>query len=201
KETVPLLTFPEINPAWPWRSHVQDGGGVDPAMLQMIACNATISTMLHDENGNVMNVGRRTRKPSAALRRAVRERDRYRCRFPGCESRRVDLHHIQFWANGGETKFENLICLCKRHHLIVHDKGVVIARTGDGFTFYLPDGALISNSPPLPGGSADAIAGTHGADISYSTIVPPHSGERLNLQEAIWVCLASAKARANPVAA
>ncbi|MGH3171391.1 MAG: HNH endonuclease [Trebonia sp.] len=195
KETVPLLTFPETSPAWPWRSHVEDGGPVDPATLQMIACNATISTMLHDQHGTVMNAGRRTRKPSAALRRAVRERDRYRCRFPGCESRRVDLHHIQFWANGGETKFENLICLCKRHHLIVHDKGIIIARTGDGFTFYLPDGALISNSPPLPDSSADAITRSHDADISYPTIVPPGSGERLNLHEAIWVCLNNIEAR------
>ena len=80
KQTVPLLAFPETHPAYPWRGHVEDGGLVDPAMLQMIACNATISTMLHDANGNLLNAGRRTRKPSAALRRAVRERDRYRCR-------------------------------------------------------------------------------------------------------------------------
>lgn len=33
------------------------------------------------------------------------------------------------------------------------------------------------------------------ARISYHSIVPPHSGERLNLHEAIWVCLASARAR------
>jgi hypothetical protein len=34
----------------------------------MIACNATISTMLHDRNGNLLNAGRRTRKrPTAAV--------------------------------------------------------------------------------------------------------------------------------------
>jgi hypothetical protein len=195
KETVPLLAFPETNPAWPWRSHVEDGGPVDTATLQMIACNATISTMLHDQDGTVMNAGRRTRKPSAALRRAVRERDRHRCRFPGCESRRVDLHHIQFWANGGETKFENLICLCKRHHLIVHEKGVIIARTGSDFTFYLADGTYLPGCPPLPDSAADAISGTHDAEVTYSTIIPPHSGERLNLHEAIWVCLNNIESR------
>jgi hypothetical protein len=188
--------LPESHPAWPWRGHVEDGGAVSPATLRMIACNATISTMLHDENGTVLNAGRRTRKPSAALRRAVRERDRYRCRFPGCESRRVDLHHILFWANGGETKPGNLICLCKRHHTVVHDGAVIISAEGGGFAFYLPDGTLISGSPPLPGGTADGIKDRHDAEVSYHTIVPPYSGERLNLHEAIWICFTNAKHQA-----
>jgi hypothetical protein len=193
KETVPLLTFPITHPAYPARCHVEDGAAISPAALQMIACNATITTMLHDVNGNVLNVGRRTRKASAALRRAARERDRYRCRFPGCESRRVDLHHIVFWANGGETKLENIICLCKRHHAVVHDKGIIIAMAGDGFAFYLPDGTLIPASPPLPGSPADTITTCHDAVITPSTIIPPHSGERLDLHMAIWTCFANAK--------
>jgi hypothetical protein len=121
EETVPLLEFPVTHPAYPWRCHVEDGQAIDTATLQMIACNATISTMLHGQDGTVLNAGRRTRKPSAALRRAARERDRHRCRFPGCESRRTDLHHIRFWANGGQTKLENLVCLCRRHHALIHD--------------------------------------------------------------------------------
>ena len=67
---------------------------------------------------------------------------------------------------------------------------------GSGFTFSRPDGTPIPNAPPLPGGSVDGLKDSHAADVSYSTIVPPHSGERLNLHEAIWVCLANARARA-----
>jgi hypothetical protein len=152
--------------------------------------------MLHDAGGNVLNAGRRTRKPSAALRRAARERDRYRCRFPGCESRRVDLHHIVFWANGGETRLENIICLCQRHHTIVHDKGIIIAAVGGGFAFYLLDGTLIPASPPLPDSPADGITTCHDAVITPSTIIPPHSGERLDLHMAIWTCFANAKNQA-----
>jgi hypothetical protein len=196
KETVPPLTFPETHPAYGWRSHVEDGGPVDPATLQMIACNATISTMLHDANGNLLNVGRRTRKPSAALRRAVRERDRYRCRFPGCESRRMDLHHIRFWANGGQTSLENLICLCKRHHVLVHDTGIIISTAGGTLAFFLPDGTPIPNAPPLPGGSADGLKDSHDANLDWHTIIPPHSGERLNLHEAIWICFHNTKVQA-----
>jgi hypothetical protein len=196
KETVPLLTFPETHPAYPWRGHVEDGGPVDPATVQMIACNATISAMLHDANGTLLNVGRRTRKPSAALRRAVRERDRYRCRFPGCEYRRVDLHHIVFWANGGQTSLENLICLCKRHHRIVHDTGIIISTAADGFTFFLADGTPVPDAPPLPGGSADGLKDSHDADLDWHTIIPPHSGERLDLQMAIWICFHNTKVQA-----
>jgi len=141
---------------------------ISPATLQMIACNAAITTMLHDAGGAVLDVGRRTRKPSAALRRAARERDRYRCRFPGCESRRIDLHHIKFWANGGETKLANIICLCKRHHALVHDKGIIIAPVSDGFAFFTAGGTLIPASPR-------------------------HSGERLDLHLAIWTCFANAR--------
>ena len=108
----------------------------------------------------------------------------------------MDLHHIRFWANGGETKFENLICMCKRHHRIVHDKAVIIAATADGFTFYLADGTPIPNAPPLPGGSADGLKDSHDADLDWHTIIPPHSGERLDLQMAIWICFHNTKVHA-----
>ncbi len=56
--------------------------------------------MLHDHDGNLLDVGRRHRLATPALRRAVRERDKGRCQFPGCNSRRTDIHHVIFWAIG-----------------------------------------------------------------------------------------------------
>ena len=78
----------------------------------MLACTAALSWMTHGDAGAVLALGRRRRRPSSAIRRAARERDRCRCRFPGCESRRTDLHHIQHWASGGRTDLDNLISLC-----------------------------------------------------------------------------------------
>jgi len=189
----------ESHPAWPARSHLEDGASISPATLQVIGCNATISTMLHDTAGNILDVGRRTRKLSAALRRAVRERDRHRCRYPGCESRRVDANHIRYWSQGGRTSLDNLVSLCKAHHHLVHDKGIIIiAATGDdGFTFYLADGARLSNSPPLPAGDPAAVTECHGAEITPTTIVSPHSGGRLDLNMAVWVAVTNAKIRAS----
>jgi 5-methylcytosine-specific restriction endonuclease McrA len=184
--------WPLRHPAREDRCHLEDGPALSPEGLQLIGCNATISTMVHDADGNVLAVGRRTRTPPPALRRAVRERDGYRCRFPGCQSRKTDLHHIQHWANGGPTTLANLTSLCRRHHTAVHDKGYTITPTGD---FYTAKGQLIPHSPPLPHADGD-ITTSHDADITYHTIVPPHSGERLNLHEAIWICFVQAEASA-----
>jgi hypothetical protein len=109
------------------------------------ADNPEVYWMIHDHDGTVLDLGRRRRRPTSAQRRAARERDHCRCRYPGCESRRTDLHHIRYWSNGGRTSLDNLISLCKRHHMLVHDRDYLIAAgPGGTFTFYQPDGT------PLP---------------------------------------------------
>ena len=159
----------------------------------MLGCTAALSWMLHDHDGTVLDLGRRRRRPNAAMRRAARDRDKCRCRFPGCESRRVDLHHIQHWSNGGRTSLGNLISLCKCHHMLVHDRGYLItAQSGGGFAFFRPDGAGIPPSPALPPPDG-TIGDCHDAGITPGTIIPPWYGERLNLDDAIYACLASAR--------
>ena len=125
------------HPAHPLRCHLEDGPALSFATAQRIACTATISWMLHDHDGTLLDIGRRHRKPTPAIRRAVRERDQYRCRFPGCHSRRTDLHHIRHWARGGKTSYQNLISLCEAHHVIVHELCYLIT----------PDDAAGSPSP------------------------------------------------------
>jgi len=60
----------------------------------------------------------------------------------------------------------------------------------------MPDGKLIASSPPLQEGSPGAIATCHDAVIDPYTIIPPHSGERLDLHLAIWTCFANARVAA-----
>ena len=183
---------PPGHSAAPRRCHVEDGPAISVSTAQMIACSATWSWMLHDSAGKLLDLGRRRRRPNAALRRAARERDNCRCRFPGCEARRIDLHHIQYWSNGGRTKLDNLVSLCKYHHTLVHDRGYLIAAARDGtFAFYWADGTALPASPPLPqpGGT---IEDCHDADITPETIIPPWYGERLDLDHAIYVCFANA---------
>jgi hypothetical protein len=184
------------DPADPARCHVEDGPAISVSTAQMIACTAALSWMRHARDGSVLAVGRRRRRPNAAQRRAARDRDNGRCRFPGCESRRVDLHHVVYWANGGPTDLGNLISLCKAHHLLVHERGYLIAaRPGPGFVFYRPDGTALPSSPPLPEPDGE-IRDCHDAEISPDTIIPPWYGERLDLDHAIYICFANARTQA-----
>jgi hypothetical protein len=59
----------------------------------------------------------------SALRRALVIRDRG-CRFPGCDlpADWTDGHHLTHWADGGETRLDNLVLLCRRHHRHVHEQ-------------------------------------------------------------------------------
>jgi Domain of unknown function (DUF222) len=59
-------TLPVSHPAHPMRCHIQDGLAVSLSTLALISCNATISTMIHDTAGAILDVGRRTRKPPPA---------------------------------------------------------------------------------------------------------------------------------------
>ena len=188
----PADLVPSADPANPARCHVEDGPAISVTTAQMIACSASWNWMLHDSAGKLLDLGRRRRRPNATLRRAARERDTCRCRFPGCESRRVDLHHIQYWSHGGRTTLGNLVSLCKYHHRLVHDRGYLIATARDGtFAFYRPDGTAIPASPALPQ-AGGTIGDCHDADITPETIIPPWYGERLDLDYAIHTCFANA---------
>ena len=98
-----------------------------------------------------------------------------------------------YWSHGGRTDLDNLISLCPYHHMLVHDRGYMIAAPpGGGFAFYRPDGTALPASPALPE-PAGSIEETHDADISPDTIIPAWYGERLDLDHALYVCLANAR--------
>ncbi len=177
------------------RCHMDDGPAVSPQTAQMLACDALVSWMRHDARGDVLDVGRRHRHPPPALRRALRDRDKGRCQFPGCNSRRIDAHHIVRWTRGGRTCLKNLICLCRFHHGMVHKFGYKIEILPDGgFGFFRPDGTPIPNAAPAMAVRGQ-ISDTHDAEISDKTIIPAWYGERLNLDYAIAVLFANQHVR------
>ena len=71
-------------------------------------------------------------RPSAALDRYVRARDRH-CQFPTCRqpAHRGDLDHIIPFPLGPTTA-ENLTALCRRHHRLKQHPGWRLARGPDG---------------------------------------------------------------------
>ena len=131
------------------RCELQDGPSLPVETVRRLACDASIVTVLENEQGEPLNVGRKTRSIPPALRRALNARDRG-CRFPGCSNTQyVDAHHIHHWSKGGETKLSNLVQLCRFHHGQVHKGRVDVQVLDDGaLRFVRPNGESFDSGAP-----------------------------------------------------
>ena len=129
-------------------SELEDKSHVSAETTRRLACDCSVVHWHEDAPGDVLNIGRKTRSIPPAIRRALKRRDGG-CRFPGCSCTRfVHAHHIQHWADGGETSMANLVLLCRRHHRLVHEEGFGSTTDPSGaINFTLPDGKII---PPGP---------------------------------------------------
>ena len=127
----------------------EHGPSMAAETARRLACDASVVALIENDDGEPLNVGRKTRTISAPLRRALNARDKG-CRFPGCSnSRYLDAHHVEHWANGGETKPSNLVSLCRFHHHAVHEGGIRIEILDDGaLRFVKPNGAAIDSVAP-----------------------------------------------------
>jgi hypothetical protein len=181
------------DPEQPGASVLGGGTRVSPETSRRLACDASRVVMRHDEDGQIMEVGARTRTIPPALRRALHHRDKG-CRFPGCGLPLGEGHHVQHWAQGGPTTLSNLALLCRRHHRSVHEDGYTIHRADDGaLTFRRPDGRVLPHVPPPPAVPLDpvgALRGQHeaqGLRLHALTTRPGWLGERFDVGYAIDV--------------
>ena len=112
--------------------------------VRRMCCDGSLIPLVENAKGEPLNVGRKVRTITTAIRRALWARDKG-CGFPGCSHDRfVDAHHIQHWADGGETSVENLVLLCSTHHKLVHEGGYSIQRDQAGDLFFRrPDGKAV----------------------------------------------------------
>jgi hypothetical protein len=129
---------------------LQDGQRVSAETSRRLACDASTFEMLHDAHGNTLDIGRKTRVIPTPIRRALDHRDAGCCRFPGCQVQHCDAHHVEHWADGGETKLENLALLCKSHHRAVHEEGFGVSWEGGELQFYWPNGRRLEEAPGMP---------------------------------------------------
>jgi len=174
------------------RCDLENGPGVSAETARRIACDAPVLLLKHGSAGSDLEIGRKTRKISSRLWRVLLERDRH-CRFPGCNrTGRLQAHHIQHWAQGGETKPSNLLTLCRGHHWTVHEGGYHVERDASGnIVFIRPDGSEMAEVPTRPAVPRDPL-GTlmarnreHGLEIEPETNLVGWGGEGLDLVTAV----------------
>jgi len=148
-------------------ANLDDGTWIAPETWRRVACDCALDLVKVDQDGTVLDVGRRTRTIPPALARALDVRDAGRCRFPGCTHRRfLDRHHVKHWSNDGETKLDNLLTLCTAHHQLVHEGGWSVELDGDEARFFRPDGT--QQTWPRPLRVDDAVAELEGAHATLA---------------------------------
>jgi hypothetical protein len=101
-------------------------------------------------SGVLLDYGKRTYKPPAALAAYVRARDSH-CVFPGClhPSRACDLDHRVPYPEG-PTSADNLAPLCRHHHRLKHEGGWTLRKQGQHNIWTTPAGVSYANHPHRP---------------------------------------------------
>ena len=183
------------------RCLLEDGPSLPAETVRRLTCDASLIRIVENERGEPLDVGRKTRSIPPAIRRALQARDPGCC-FPGCTYQRyLDAHHVEHWAEGGETKLKNLVHLCRTHHRLVHEGGIAVkARAGGGWRFSRPDGREFDGVyHPAPAQDWTALCDTHaelGIEIDSDTAATRWRGERMDYELGVWVlCQQHARAQ------
>ncbi|MGE0794475.1 MAG: DUF222 domain-containing protein, partial [Acidimicrobiia bacterium] len=108
----------------PRSAQVVDGPALPARSLDRLVCDCTLHRVVLGADSTILDLGRATRTIPAPLWNGLVIRDRH-CRYPGCDRppHWCDGHHLQPWEHGGETRPDNLVLLCVRHHHHLHKPG------------------------------------------------------------------------------
>lgn len=104
---------------------LDSGVRVGRQALGAILCDANVEVTARAADGRFMDYGRRERTAPPALKRALLAEAGFTCAADGCTSRRrLQIHHLTPWAEGGRTDQRELVVLCWfHHHVVVHERG------------------------------------------------------------------------------
>lgn len=111
-------------------------------VLENLVANALARLTVTDKSGMALNVGRAQRLATDKQVNALMTMWSHQCAMPGCNNTRfMEIHHMQEWADGGETNLDNLIPLCSACHSLVTDGFADIQRHGSEIRFFFADGS------------------------------------------------------------
>jgi hypothetical protein len=100
------------------------GADLPVETVRRLACEAEILPVVLDGRSVPIDVGRSKRLATVHQRRAL-EAMHPTCAIPDCEVifDHCNVHHIDYWENGGATDLNNMVPLCSRHHHAAHEGG------------------------------------------------------------------------------
>ena len=185
---------------------VQGIGGIAPNTAARLSCDATVVAMIRGRGGRVLAHGRSRRLVSEQQRRVLMVRDGA-CQFPGCHrTHHLQAHHVIPWSKQGRTDLDNLILVCRLHHVAVHEGGYRLDRrpgepgANPDFTFVDPAGNPVLRLPfddvdyptsfPL---SRDLDHITRWTQSEVERIRPRWAGERVCLPDLVAALLDNPK--------
>ncbi|MBK7536161.1 MAG: DUF222 domain-containing protein [Myxococcales bacterium] len=153
------VSFTDRGASLPVALTVETDLALSPQATRRLACDCGLVVATVAADAAPLSIGRKTRTIPAALKRALLLRDRT-CRFPGCDHRLfLEGHHLQHWADGGETSLPNLALLCSLHHAYVHERGYRITQSATGaLAFEDPQGPRRRPAAAAPGAAAARLA-------------------------------------------
>ncbi len=130
------------------RGHTEDGelceiAGVGPIPVATATeyLGEAFLKLLVIDGVDIKTVAHMGRAIPAPLRTAIEERDRV-CQVPTCDmSVGLEIDHIKPFAEGGPASLENLVRLCKRHHL---------QKTHDGYRLERKEESPLNGSKGTP---------------------------------------------------
>jgi hypothetical protein len=112
------------------------------AQLITAICDGSAAGILFDHTGRALDATKAERTFSARQRRAMALRDGG-CLMPGCPMPAIacEAHHDNPWSESDAnhtTETRDGVCLCKFHHLNLHNQGGHIERRGDTYWLHWP---------------------------------------------------------------
>jgi hypothetical protein len=149
-----VIDWKTLTERQPGRLDGEFTGPIHPRDIEMLLCDCDISRIVTGPNGLPLDVGRKRRHPTPAMRRALVERDGG-CRWPGCNRPAgfCDAHHVvPWWPDRGPTSLKNLVLLCSHHHHVAHRPGWWLTFDGTTLEVHRPDGSILEPEPPADTG-------------------------------------------------
>jgi hypothetical protein len=122
---------------------------ISVATAHRIGCADGLVPILFDDHGKPLKLGR-TKRSFTEHQRTVLAAIWGGCAQPGCDRPPswTEAHHVNEWVRDhGKTDIDDGILLCRHHHLMIHNNGWRIQRSGVRYELLPPPGDTLHREP------------------------------------------------------